>query len=517
MAEAASQQSDRDLASIAEARALARRAKQAWLELAEFSQDRIDAIVDAMAAAASRQAEALARLAVDETGYGVVADKVQKNLFRSQKVYRFIRPMKTVGVIARDEDRRVIEIAEPFGVVAAIVPSTNPTSTAIYKILIAVKARCAIVLSPHPAAVKCITRVAEVMNEAALRAGAPQGAISWMTTVTLEGTQELMKHRDVAVILATGGMGLVRAAYSAGKPAYGVGPGNAPAFIERTADVQKAVRDVVTGKTFDNGVLCSSENSVVVDAPIVDEVKREFIRNGGYFMSPAEQDAVAKVVVSPQRLPSPALVGRAATYIAQQAGITVPPETRVLLAELKGVGRDYPLSIEKLCPVLSFYVVADWREGCERCKEILRYGGMGHTMSIHSRNDQVILEFGLKKPAYRIVVNTPTTHGSIGLTTGLDPAMTLGCGGYGGNITSDNIAPRHLLNIKRLAYEVTPAVRMSAGATAAAAAQGRTAPLPSTPVRPPAPAGFSAAALTQRIDEVLGSKGFAPYPTGARP
>src|SRR5687767_11750742 len=410
-----------------------------------------------MAAAVTPQAEALARLAHEETGYGVVADKVQKNLFASEKVYRFIKPIKTVGVIRRIEETKVIEIAEPFGVVCAIVPSTNPTSTAIYKILIAVKARCPIVISPHPAAVRCITRVAEVMNEGARRAGAPEGSINWMTTVTLEGTQELMKARETAVILATGGMGLVRAAYSAGKPAYGVGPGNAPAYIERSADVQKAVRDIVTGKTFDNGVLCSSENSVVVDAPLVGEVKRAFVENGGYFMSASEIDAVGRILVSPQRLPNPALVGRPAAYIAKQAGINVPEGTRVLLAELTGVGRDYPLSIEKLCPVLSFYVVSDWREGCERCKQILRYGGMGHTMSIHSRNDDIILQFGLKKPAFRIVVNTPTTLGSIGLTTGLDPSMTLGCGGYGGNITSDNISPRHLLNIKRLAYETNPA------------------------------------------------------------
>src|SRR6059058_3560274 len=296
MAEIAPPQTDRDLTSIAEARALARRAKQAWLELAEFSQERIDAIVDAMAAAATPQAEAFARLAVEETGYGVIEDKTQKNLFSSQRVHAFIRPMKTVGVIARHEDTRVIEIAEPFGVVAAVVPSTNPTSTAIYKILIALKARCAIVLSPHPSAVKCITRVAEVMNEAAIRAGAPVGSINWMSTVTIEGTQELMKHRDVAVILATGGMGLVRAAYSAGKPAYGVGPGNAPAFIERTANVKKAVHDIITGKTFDNGLLCSSENSVVVDAPIADAVKREFQAQGGYFMTAAEMEAVARVL-----------------------------------------------------------------------------------------------------------------------------------------------------------------------------------------------------------------------------
>jgi acetaldehyde dehydrogenase (acetylating) len=352
------------------------------------------------------------------------------------------------------------------------------------------------------------------MNEAARKAGAPEGAINWMTTVTLEGTQELMKAREVAVILATGGMGLVRAAYSAGKPAYGVGPGNAPAFVERTADIPKAVRDIVTGKTFDNGLLCSSENSVVVDAPVVDAVKREFLRNGAHFLSKAEIDAVGKILVSPQRLPNPALVGRPAPYIAQQAGITVPADTRVLIAELDGVGRDYPLSIEKLCPVLSFYVVADWQEGCERCKQILRYGGMGHTMSIHSRNDDVILEFGLKKPAYRIVVNTPTTHGSIGLTTGLDPAMTLGCGGYGGNITSDNISPRHLLNIKRLAYEVTPAVVRQP--TVSTADTARPA-LPKPPAAPSAPAGISADVLTRRIDEFLTSRGYAPgsqSPTG---
>jgi acetaldehyde dehydrogenase (acetylating) len=503
-------QTDRDLTSIHEARTLVRRAKDTASLLAELSQAQVDAIVDAMAQAATAQAEPLAKLAHEETGYGVVADKVQKNLFSSQKVYEFIRPMKTVGVVRRVEDRKVIEIAEPFGVVAAIVPSTNPTSTAIYKILISLKARCPIVISPHPAAVRCISRVAEVMNEAARRAGAPDGSISWMNTVTLEGTQELMKARETAVILATGGMGLVRAAYSAGKPAYGVGPGNAPAYIERSADVAKAVRDIVTGKTFDNGVLCSSENSVVVDAPLVEEVKRQFVANGAHFMSAAEIDAVGRVLVSPQRLPNPALVGRPATFIAQQAGITVPPTTRVLMAELSGVGRDYPLSIEKLCPVLSFYVVADWREGCERCKQILRYGGMGHTMSIHSRNDEVILEFGLKKPAFRIVVNSPTTHGSIGLSTGLDPSMTLGCGGYGGNITSDNISPRHLLNIKRLAYEIAPV------SSARPKADARSTSQPALPAAPAAasagPAGhgsgIAAGQLGRRIDEFLASRGY---------
>jgi acetaldehyde dehydrogenase (acetylating) len=499
MAEAAAPSSDRDLTSIAEARALARRAKQAAPLLAELSQEQIDSIVAAAADAATAQAEAFARLAVEETGYGVVDDKIQKNLFASQTVYEFIRPMRTVGVVARHPERRVVEIAEPFGVVAAVVPSTNPTSTAIYKILIALKARCPVVLSPHPSAVTCITRVADTLDDAARRAGAPQGAVNWMTTVTLEGTQELMKHRDVAVILATGGMGLVRAAYSAGKPAYGVGPGNAPAYIERTADIRKAVRDVITGKTFDNGVLCSSENAVVTDESIAEAVKREFQAQGGYFMSKAEADAVARVLVTPQRLPNPALVGKSATVIASRCGLTVPPETRVLLAPLEGVGRDHPLSIEKLCPVLAYYVVRDWREGCERCKAILRYGGMGHTMSVHSQNEQIILEFGLKKPAFRIIVNSPTTYGSIGLTTGLDPAMTLGCGGYGGNITSDNISPRHLLNIKRLAYEVQSVPNRFERASGAARQQPAT--------RTPAPGGLSADVLASRIDQFLGARG----------
>src|SRR6185503_1433015 len=448
--------SNKDLESIGQARSIAAAARQAQSVLAELSQEQIDAIVTAMADAVTPQAEALARLAVEETGYGVVADKVQKNLFSSRQVYEFIRPMKTVGVVNRIDEKKIIEIGEPFGVVAAIVPSTNPTSTAIYKVLIALKARCAIVVSPHPAAARCITRSVEIMCDAACRAGAPAGSIGWMTSVTLEGTQELMKHRDVAVILATGGMGLVRAAYSSGKPAYGVGPGNAPCYIERSADLAKAASDIMIGKTFDNGVLCSSPNSVVVDEAVAEEVRRQFVSEGAYFMNAAEMEALARVLVTPQRLPNPALVGKTAATIAKQVGISVPDGTRALIAPLTGVGRDYPLSIEKLCPVLSYYVVRDWREGCERCIQILRYGGMGHTMSIHSKDDEVILQFGLKKPAFRIVVNSPTTHGSVGLSTGLDPAMTLGCGGWGGNITSDNISPRHLLNIKRLAYEITP-------------------------------------------------------------
>ena len=490
-----------------EARALAQRAKRAAPILAEWSQEQIDRVVDAVAAAAQAHIEPFARLAVEETGFGVLADKIQKNRFAAEDVYAYIRPMRTVGVIARDETRRVVEIAEPFGVVAAIVPSTNPTSTTIYKILISLKARCPIVISPHPSAARCITYVAETLNAAARQAGAPEGAINWLTQVSLDATQELMKHRDVAVILATGGMGLVRAAYSAGKPAYGVGPGNAPCFIERSADVAKAASDILTGKNFDHGVLCSSPNSVVVERVVADEAKREFQKQGGYFLSPSETDTLAKLLVTPQRLPNPKFVGRSAATIAAAAGFTIPDGTRVLIAELTGVGRDYPLSIEKLCPVLSYYVVNDWQEGCERCKQILKYGGMGHTMSIHSHNDAVILEFGLKKPAFRIVVNTPTTHGSIGLTTGLAPAMTLGCGGWGGNITSDNITPRHLLNVKRLAYELRPM-----------GGRGATAPaLPKVPTATPT-AGLSAAAVTAQVAGMTRTGGTtgAPIPTAPK-
>jgi acetaldehyde dehydrogenase (acetylating) len=504
---------DTDLTSIANARALTRAAKQAQPLLAELSQERIDAIVTAMATAVTPHAGALAKMAVEETGYGVEADKVQKNLFASQRVYDFIRPMRTVGVVNRIEDKKIIEIAEPFGVVAAVVPSTNPTSTAIYKILISLKARCPIVLSPHPSAARCITRVAEIMSEAAAAAGAPPNSIGWMTGVTLEGTQELMKSRDVAVILATGGMGLVRAAYSAGKPAYGVGPGNAPCYIERSADLGLAARDIVLGKTFDNGVLCSSPNSVVVDAPVAEEARRRFQAEGAYFLNAQEMDKLAAALVTPQRLPNPALVGKSARFIAEKIGITVPEGTRALIAPLAGVGRDYPLSIEKLCPVLSWYEVQDWREGCERCIQILRYGGMGHTMSIHSQNEDVILQFGLKKPAFRICVNTPTTHGSIGLTTGLDPAMTLGCGGWGGNITSDNISPRHLLNLKRLAYGIRPPA--AAAPAKVAATERPVAPpskLDSVPKAPakPASTSISAETLVTRVDQFLASRGYRP-------
>ncbi|HEY3119908.1 MAG TPA: acetaldehyde dehydrogenase (acetylating) [Vicinamibacteria bacterium] len=458
---------DKDLLSIQQARELAARAKAAARTLADFSQEKVDRVVDAMAEAARGEAERLGRMAHEETGFGNAADKTRKNLFSAVDVYNYIRPLRTVGILREDPARRVVEIAEPMGVVAAVIPSTNPTSTAIYKALISIKARNTIVMSPHPSARNCILESGRIMHRAAVAAGLPEDALLCMTEVSLEGTQELMKSRDTGVILATGGIGLVRAAYSSGRPAFGVGPGNVPAYIEKTADVPKAVKHVIDGKTFDNGTLCSSEQSIVCDEPIKDQVIAEVKKNGGYFLSETEIAAVSRVVVTPQRLANPEIVGKPATFIAEKAGLKVPAETRVLVAPLAGVGRDYPLSIEKLSPVLAFYVVKDWHEGCERVLQLLRYGGTGHTMAIHSRDDAVIREFALKKPVFRIIANTQASMGATGYTTGLAPSMSLGCGAYAGNITSDNITPLHLINVKRLAYELPREGRGAAATTPA--------------------------------------------------
>jgi len=447
--------------SVRQARELAARAREAQRTLAGFTQGEVDRLVEAMARAARGEAERLARLAHEETGFGNVPDKTAKNLFCSVDVPAYIKGMRTVGILREDRETRVVEIAEPMGVVAAVIPSTNPTSTAIYKTLISIKARNAVVMSPHPAAKRCILETEAVLQRGGKAAGLPEGALSCLTEVDLAGTQELMRCRDTGVILATGGVGLVRAAYSSGKPAYGVGPGNVPAYVERTADVPKAVRDVIDGKTFDYGTLCSSEQSLVCDEAIRDAVAEQVKKNGGYFLDAAETAAVSKLVVTEQGLANPEIVGRPATYIARKAGVSVPPETRVLVAPLQGVGRDFPLSIEKLSPVLAFYVVKDWHEGCERCLQLLRFGGVGHTLAIHSKDDTVIREFALKKPVFRIVANTQSSMGATGYTTGLAPSMSLGCGAYAGNITSDNITPLHLINIKRLAYERRPGPRRS--------------------------------------------------------
>src|SRR5262249_52813454 len=412
----------------------------------------------------------LGEIAHLETGYGNSADKATRNRFSAEQIYNFIKPIRTVGILRETEN--VVDVASPRGVVAAIIPSTNPTSTAIFKILIAIKAGDAVVLSPHPAAANCINETARVMREAGEAAGLPAGSIGSMTIATIEGTQELMKHKRTALILATGGIGLVRAAYSSGKPAFGVGPGNVPAMIERSANVTKAVRDILTGKCFDNGTICSSEQAIVVERPVDLPVRERLASEGAHFLSKEEQDALARVVVTGTNTLNPKIVGKPAKVIAEMAGITIPEGTRAMICELSGVGRDYPLSMEKLSPILAYYVVDTLEEGCERCAQILRYGGMGHTASIHTESRDAAREYGIRMPASRVVVNSPSTHGAIGFTTDLEPSMTLGCGSWGGNVTSDNISPRHLVDVKRIAF-ATPHITK---ATDAARPSARVAP-----------------------------------------
>ncbi len=447
---------DPDLISIQEARELAARAGAAQRKFSAFSQEQVDAIVEACAKTAADNLEALARSAVRETGYGNVPDKIIKNTLAAVHVPRAIRGMRTVGILREDREKGIVEVASPVGVVAAVIPSTNPTSTAIYKTLISIKAQNAIVLSPHPSAIQCICQTAALLERAALAAGAPEGLINCMQHTTLEGTRELMRLPAVGVILATGGTGLVRAAYGSGKPAYGVGPGNVPAFIERTANVRKAVADIIAGKTFDYGTICSSEQAIVAEESVREPVIEECRRQGAFFLSAEEMEKVARLLFLPgTHTPNTQVVGRPATAIAEMAGVQVPSATRVLVARLapEQVGRAFPLSAEKLSPVLAFYAVPNLAAGIVLCRRLLEFGGLGHTCSIHSQNRAAILEFGQAVPAFRVVVNSASVHGSTGYSTNLFPAMTLGCGAPGGNITSDNIGPQHLMNVKRIAWE----------------------------------------------------------------
>ncbi|HEX3045987.1 MAG TPA: acetaldehyde dehydrogenase (acetylating), partial [Bacillota bacterium] len=424
-------------------------------ELAGFDQTKIDRIIEAMAKAGYENARRLANMAVEETGFGVAEDKVLKNQFATKNVYDYIRSLKTVGIIHEDQAAKVIEIAEPMGVVVGLIPTTNPTSTVMYKALISLKSRNSIVFSPHPRAAKCTLEAARLMEEAAVAAGAPKGVVNCLSICTKEATDELMHHPITAVILATGGSAMVKAAYSAGKPAYGVGPGNVPAFIERSADITQAVTDILNSKTFDNGTICASEQAIIAEEIIAEQVMAELKRQGAYFLSEKETAAMEATVIQPSLGVNPKVVGQSPQVIAKMAGIQIPENTRVIMARLSGVGKKYPLSAEKLCPVLAFYVEPDWQKACERCFELLKYGGIGHTLVIHSQNNDVIMEFALKKPVFRILVNTPSSQGAIGLTTGLAPALTLGCGTWGGSITADNVDPLHLINRKRLAFSLT--------------------------------------------------------------
>jgi acetaldehyde dehydrogenase (acetylating) len=446
---------DKDLLSIQEARNLASKAKEAQLEYQHFSQQQVDKIIKAMAESGYETSEKLAQMACDESGFGVFEDKIIKNQFSTKNVYESIKNLKTVGIIAEEAEGKVLKIAAPMGVVCALVPSTNPTSTAMFKALISLKSRNGIVASPHPRTAKCTAEALIILSDAAENAGAPKGLIQCMNEPTIEGTDALMHDKNIAVILATGSTPMVKAAYSAGKPAYGVGSGNVPAFIERSANYKKAVADIIYGTTFDNGTLCSSEQSMIVDLPFKEKVIEEAKLQGCYFVNAEEKEKLANAIQNNLRI-NPEIVGKPASFIANYAGFSVPENTKVLAANCFDVGKNEPLSIEKLSPILSFYVVDGWLEGCHRCIDLLKFGGIGHTMVIHSNDEPIIMKFALEKPAFRILVNTPASVGAVGYTTALDPSMTLGPGTWGGSIISDNVTAKHLMNVKSLAFETNP-------------------------------------------------------------
>ncbi len=447
---------DMDLQSIQEARRLAVACREAQRAFATASQETVDGICQAMADAAYDAAARLGQMANEETGYGVPRHKQIKNEFASRTVWESIKDQKTVGVIAHDEQRKVMEIAWPAGVVAALTPSTNPTSTIMFKLLIAVKARDGIVVAPHPFARKCSYETARLMAEAGEAAGMPPGLVSCMQHITLDGTQALMRHYATSLILATGGTPMVKAAHSVGKPAIGVGPGNVPAYVDRSADVVKAASDIVNSKAFDCSTICATEQSVVADKPIAAQLREEMEKHGAYFVNAEQKAALERTLFYPDGGINARTVGKTPQVLAEMAGIEVPATARILVADLEGVGAEHPLSREKLTTVLGFYIEDGWRAGCERCIQLLKFGGDGHSLVIHAHDHDVIMAFGLEKPAFRIIVNSWGTLGAIGATTGVAPSMTLAPGGIGGAVVGDNITTRHLLNIKRLAYELVP-------------------------------------------------------------
>jgi acetaldehyde dehydrogenase (acetylating) len=463
---------DIDLLSIQEARTLATQAREAQKQFLHATQAEVDRICAAMAQAAADASVSLGKMASEETGYGVPEHKTLKNLLSSQLLWEAIKDIPTVGVIRSDPVKRTYDIAWPMGVVAALTPSTNPTSTTMFKTLISVKAKNGIVIAPHPFAAKCCAETIRIMAEAGERAGMPKGLISCMTKVTLPGTQELMKHKYVALILATGGSDMVRAAHSVGKPAYGVGPGNVPAYVDRSADVERAAKYIVASKAFDHSVICATEQAVIADRPIAGQLEQLMKEAGAYFVDETVKKILEKNLFV-GHLPNPKSVGKSPQLLAQMYGFSVPDWARILVVRLNSVGRDEPLSGEKLTTVLGWYEVNGWEEGCERSLEMIAYGGRGHSQVIHARDENVIMQFGLQKPVFRIVVNTFGTLGTTGFTTGLMPSMTLGSGGVGGAITGDNITVHHMYNVKRLAYEIrtAPEAAFSPGSTDTQAAR----------------------------------------------
>ena len=455
---------DKDLAARQEARLLCRQAEVAQKSLARMSQQQLDAIVETIAAKFSAAAVELAELAVRETGFGNPEDKVVKNRFASQTVAAAVRDMKTVGVLKTHEKEKLWEVGVPVGVIAAIVPSTNPTSTVCYKAIIALKSGNAIVFSPHPKALECTLRAARIVAAAAEGAGAPPGSVGCLSMAAMAGCQELMAAPEVRLILATGGPGMVKAAYSSGKPAIGVGAGNGPAYIHHSADIPKAIACIAKSKSFDYGTVCASEQSIVVEKSLEEAVRQEGQRQGFYFMSTSEAGALAKLLFRPNGALNPEIVGRPATALAEMAGFSVPRQTKVLVAREQEAGPTRPYSMEKLCPVLAFFVMDNEDAVLAKAIEVLTHEGSGHTFAIHAEDEAVIRKFALQVPVSRFLVNTPAALGGIGATTGLFPALTLGCGAVGGSSSSNNISPLDLINIRRVAWgqedKKTPEVRV---------------------------------------------------------
>jgi acetaldehyde dehydrogenase (acetylating) len=448
---------DPDLLSIQEARDLARAAKAAQEQWARASQEQVDRVCAAMAEAGAAAAADLGVKAHLETGYGDPGHKRLKNLLCSAQLWDYIKDVRTVGVIERDDANRLFKVAQPMGVVAALVPSTNPTSTAFFKTLIAVKARDAIVVSPHPAAAQCTFDAARVMADAAVRAGAPAGLVSCLSRCTLQGTNELLRHKAVALILATGGTPMVRAAHSVGKPAYGVGPGNVPCYVDRSADLAQAARLLVASKAFDHSVICATEQAAVVDRPVAEGFAQAMAAEGAHFVTETEADALRRTLFRPDGSINAASVGKSPQALGRMAGIAVPASARILVARLREVGPGEPLSREKLTTVLGWYEADGWQACCGICLDLIAFGGEGHSLALHARDEDVILAFGLEKPVHRIVVNTMASLGATGLTTAFPPSMTLGPGGVGGAITGDNIGVRHLFTVKTIAHGLRPA------------------------------------------------------------
>ena len=448
-------QIDKDLRSVQEVRDLVHRAREAQRVLERMSQEELDKITAAISRAAAAEAGRLAALAVEETGFGIRADKEVKNRFAATTLYEAIKDQRTHGILAQDREKKTIDIGVPVGVVAGLVPSTNPTSTVIYKSMICMKAGNPIVFSPHPSALKCITETVKVVERAAREAGAPEGAIACIPTPTMEATSALMKHDHTRLILATGGGAMVKAAYSSGTPAIGVGAGNGPAYIHHTANVAQAVKRILDSKTFDNGTICASEQSIVVTRAQEEAVTRELQRQGAYLLSDEEHKQLSKFILRPNGTMNPAIVGKSVETVAKLAGLTqVPASARVLVARETGVGPGYPYSNEKLGLILAFYVEPDEEAVLRRCVEILEWEGAGHTFSIHCEDEAVVKRFAQAVPASRVLVNTPSALGGIGATTCLFPALTLGCGAVGGSSSSNNIGPLDLINIKRVAWGV---------------------------------------------------------------